>query len=167
MGITEFLPTHITNFIDQAGYISAFVLMVMESMVFPVPSEAVMPFAGFLIVQKQFTLAGVIIASTLGSIVGSLISYYPGRYGGKPFVGGYGKYFLLNRRDLKINERFFARYGNITIFVSCFIPVVRHLISRQAAGKCLWAVFPFNDTGCRYVECHFIHSRILPETELV
>lgn len=136
MGITEFLATHITNFIDQTGYISVFVLMVMESMVFPVPSEAVMPFAGFLIVQKRFTFAGVIIASTLGSIVGSLISYYIGRYGGKPFVDRYGKYFLLNRHDLEVTERFFARYGDITIFVSRFIPVVRHLISIPAgSGK--------------------------------
>ncbi len=136
MGITEFLATHITSFIDQTGYVSIFLLMAMESMVLPVPSEAVMPFAGFLIVQNRFTYAGVIIASTLGSIVGSLASYYIGRYGGKPFVDRYGRYFLLNRKDLEATERFFNRYGSITIFISRFIPVVRHLISIPAgSGK--------------------------------
>src|SRR5512137_643165 len=117
MGITEFLATHITSFIDQTGYVSIFLLMVMESMVLPVPSEAVMPFAGFLIVQNRFTYAGVILASTLGSIVGSLISYFIGRYGGKPFVDRYGKFFLLNRHDLEATERFFHRYGSTTIFI--------------------------------------------------
>jgi len=134
MGITEFLATHITSFIDQTGYISIFVLMIMESMIFPIPSEAVMPFAGFLIVQNRFTFAGVIIASTLGSIVGSLASYFIGRYGGKPFVDRYGKYFLLSRRDLEATERFFNRHGSLTIFISRFIPVVRHLISIPAGS---------------------------------
>ncbi len=134
MGITDFLATHITNFIDQTGYISIFILMVMESMVLPVPSEAVMPFAGFLIVQNRFTYTGVIIASTLGSIVGSMLSYFIGKYGGKPFVDRYGKYLLLNRKDLEATERFFNRYGSMTIFVSRFIPVVRHLISIPAGS---------------------------------
>jgi membrane protein DedA with SNARE-associated domain len=75
MGITEFLATYITAFISHTGYISVFLGMVMESMILPVPSEAIMPFAGFLVAMKQFSLQGVIIVSTLGSIIGSLISY--------------------------------------------------------------------------------------------
>jgi membrane protein DedA with SNARE-associated domain len=69
-------------------------------MVFPVPSEAVMPFAGFLIVDGQFSFTGVIIASTLGSIVGSLLSYAMGYYGGKPFIKTFGKFLLLDTHDL-------------------------------------------------------------------
>jgi membrane protein DedA with SNARE-associated domain len=132
MGITEFLATYITAFIDKTGYASVFVFMVMESMVFPVPSEAVMPFAGFLIATERFSFFGVIAASTVGSIVGSLLSYYLGLYGGKPVIDRYGKYLLLDRRDLEITERFFSKRGDIAIFISRFVPVVRHLISIPA-----------------------------------
>lgn len=132
MGLTEFLATYITGFIDQVGYTGVFVLMTMESMVFPVPSEAVMPFAGFLIAEGGFTFTSVIFFSTLGSITGSLISYCLGAYGGNPFVDKFGKYFLLNRDDLAFTARFFHKYGSLTIFISRFIPVVRHLISIPA-----------------------------------
>jgi len=132
MGITEFLVQHITHFIDSLGYVSVCVLMAMESMVLPVPSEAVMPFAGFLIAEKSFTFVGVIFYSTLGSIIGSLISYYIGLYGGKPFITRYGKYLLLDQRDLAATEIFFKKHGEVTIFISRFIPVVRHLISIPA-----------------------------------
>jgi len=136
MGITEFLVQHITAFISALGYPSVFILMVMESMVLPIPSEAVMPFAGFLIVEKSFTFLGVIFFSTLGSIVGSLISYYIGRHAGKPFVNRYGKYLLLSQKDLNTTENFFNKYGEITILISRFIPVIRHLISIPAGiGK--------------------------------
>jgi membrane protein DedA with SNARE-associated domain len=132
MGITEFLAQYITAFIDKTGYISVFILMVMESMIFPVPSEAVMPFAGFLIAESRFTFTLVIAASTFGSIVGSLLSYWIGLYGGQPFIERYGRFFLLDRDDLVATERFFKKYGDATIFISRFIPVVRHLISLPA-----------------------------------
>jgi membrane protein DedA with SNARE-associated domain len=132
MGITEFLAQYVTAFIDATGYASVFILMVMESMVFPVPSEAVMPFAGFLIAETKFTFALVILFSTAGSIVGSLISYAIGRYGGRPFIDRFGKFLLLNQDDLTATERFFKKYGEATIFICRFIPVVRHLISIPA-----------------------------------
>jgi membrane protein DedA with SNARE-associated domain len=132
MGITEFLAGYIVAFIDRTGYASVFVLMVMESMVLPVPSEAVMPFAGFLIAEGKFSFAGVIAYSTLGSIAGSLISYWLGLYGGKPVIERWGKYLLLDHRDLELTERFFKRRGDLAIFVSRFIPVIRHLISIPA-----------------------------------
>jgi membrane protein DedA with SNARE-associated domain len=143
MGLTEFLAQHITHFIDKVGYPSVFILMVMESMVFPVPSEAVMPFAGFLIVEKSFTFTGVIFYSTLGSIVGSLLSYWIGQYGGKPFISKYGKYHLLDHEDLEKTEKFFGKYGDATIFVSRFIPVIRHLISIPA-GFAKMSIFKFS-----------------------
>jgi len=104
----------------------------MESMVLPVPSEAVMPFAGFHVATGRFSMAAVIIASTLGSIAGSLLSYVIGRYGGMPFVNKWGKYLLLNRHDLEITESFFKKRGPLTVLVCRFIPVVRHLISIPA-----------------------------------
>lgn len=130
--IAELLSGYITSFIEATGYASVFILMMMESMVFPVPSEAVMPFAGFLIAESKFTFFLVGLFSTLGSIAGSLLSYYIGLYGGKPFLNKYGKYFLLSEKELKFTEEFFKRHGSITIFISRFIPVVRHLISLPA-----------------------------------
>ena len=136
MGITEWIAKTAVAFIAATSYPGIFLLMVLESMVFPVPSEAVMPFAGFLIVTGQFTFTGVIIASTLGSIVGSLASYAMGFYGGKPFIKKFGKYLLLDTHDLEITERFFAKRGELTIFISRFIPVIRHMISIPAGlGK--------------------------------
>lgn len=132
MGITEFIAQYVTAFIDKTGYISVFVLMVMESMVLPIPSEAVMPFAGFLIADSKLTFTLVIAVSTLGSIVGSILSYGIGLYGGQPFIERYGRFFLLDRDALAATERFFKKYGNATIFICRFIPVVRHLISLPA-----------------------------------
>jgi membrane protein DedA with SNARE-associated domain len=132
MSITAFIAEYATKLIDVSGYPGVFVLMTMESMVFPVPSEAVMPFAGFLVAMGRFSMAGVIMASTLGSIVGSLLSYWIGKFGGKPFVDRWGKYLLLNRHDLEVTEAFFRKRGSITILICRFIPVVRHLISIPA-----------------------------------
>jgi membrane protein DedA with SNARE-associated domain len=136
MGLTEFIAAFATHLIQTLGYPSVFILMVMESMVFPIPSEAVMPFAGFLIVQKSFTFLQVIAVSTLGSIVGSLISYAIGYYGGMPFVKKFGKYALLDVKELEATEKFFKKRGELTIFICRFIPVIRHLISIPAGiGK--------------------------------
>lgn len=132
MGLTEFIAHHATNLIHQGGYGMVAILMMLESMIFPVPSEGVMPFAGFLIYEGKFTFLGTIFFSTLGSIIGSLISYVAGIYGGKPFVLKFGKYLLLDQHHLEATERFFGKYGDKTIFVSRFIPVVRHLISIPA-----------------------------------
>lgn len=136
MWITEFLATYITAFIEQTWYITVFLWMMMESMIFPIPSEAIMPFAWFLVATKHFSLRGVIIISTLGSIVGSLLSYAIWYYGGKSFIRKFWKYFLLDEEELESTEHFFKKRWSITIFISRFIPVVRHLISLPAGmGK--------------------------------
>ena len=136
MVLIEILAGPITSFIGWLGYLGIFTLMALESMVFPVPSEAVMPFAGFLIAEGKFTFIGVIFFSTLGSIIGSLISYYIGAWGGQRFIRRYGKYLLLSSHHLELTEKFFKTRGEITIFICRFIPVVRHLISLPAGiGK--------------------------------
>jgi membrane protein DedA with SNARE-associated domain len=132
MGITEFIASHVTAFMDQTGYITVFVAMVMESMVFPIPSEAVMPFAGFLIAEGKFSWGGVILISTVASIVGSLISYALGLWGGTPVIKKFGKYLLIDEEELAVTVKFFGKVGGITVFISRFIPVVRHLISIPA-----------------------------------
>ncbi len=141
MGLTETLCTYNTAIIQHCSYIGVFILMTLESMIAPVPSELVMPFAGFLIFTGHFDPLWVMIASTLGSIVGSLLSYGMGMLG-EPVVLRYGRYLLLNVHHLEWTKNFFARYGSITIFISRFIPVVRHLISIPA-GLARMSLAPF------------------------
>lgn len=135
MPLTEIIIQYITHLLAAGGYLWLFLLMIMESMVLPVPSEAVMPFAGFLISQKIFSFAGVIFFSTLGGLVGSLISYYIGFLGGTAFVKKFGRYFLLREDDLPKTEQFFKKHGQKTILISRFIPVVRHFISLPAGAS--------------------------------
>ena len=132
MGITESIAAFGTHVIAGIGYGGVFLLMIAESMILPVPSEAVMPFAGFSVAEGTLSWAGVILSATAGSIVGSLIGYGIGRFGGKPFLVRFGKYLLLDKEDLEKTDRFFQRRGSVTILVARFIPVVRHLISIPA-----------------------------------
>jgi membrane protein DedA with SNARE-associated domain len=135
MGLTETLLHYITQLISYLGYTGVFILMALESMIAPIPSEMVMPFAGFLIYDGRFTVLGVMLASSLGSIVGSLASYWMGRKG-EAVVLRFGRYLMLNPHHLEWTELFFFRYGSRTIFISRFIPIVRHLISIPAGlGK--------------------------------
>lgn len=135
--ITDIISNIAIKCLDTFGYCGAAVLMALESMIAPVPSEAVMPFVGFQVADEKWSLWLAIFATTLGSIGGSLVSYLLGYYGGKPLVLKVGKYFLLDQHDLELTERFFHRKGGmITLFASRFIPVVRHLISIPAGiGK--------------------------------
>ncbi|MFA5865495.1 MAG: DedA family protein [Phycisphaerae bacterium] len=135
--LTEHISNFAQGFLDKTGHPGAAILMALESMIAPVPSEAVMPFVGFQVADGKWTLWIAILATSLGSLIGSLISYLIGYYGGKPAILKVGKYFLLDRHDLELTEKFFHKKGGvITLFVSRFIPVVRHLISIPAGiGK--------------------------------
>jgi membrane protein DedA with SNARE-associated domain len=117
---------------EKTGYITVFIAMTMESMVLPVPSEAVMPFAGFLIAEGKFTFFWVVLISTVASLVGSAISYAIGFFCEEAVVHRYGRFLLLDKEELDATRRFFDRYGEATVFISRFIPVVRHLISIPA-----------------------------------
>jgi membrane protein DedA with SNARE-associated domain len=114
------------------GYPGLVLMMALESMVAPVPSEIVMPFAGFLVAQGQFTILGGIVASSFGTILGSLIGYFMGKWGGYPMVIRFGRYLLLDREHLDVTVRWFKKRGEITILICRFVPVVRHLISIPA-----------------------------------
>jgi membrane protein DedA with SNARE-associated domain len=131
MGITETLCHYNTQLIHSCSYFGVFILMALESMIAPIPSELVMPFAGFLIFTGQFDPWAVLIASSLGSVTGSFLSYGMGVLG-EPVVYRYGRYLLLNPHHLEWTHKFFQRHGGKTIFIARFIPVVRHLISIPA-----------------------------------
>ncbi len=132
----EYIVDYVVAAMGYLGYFGLFILMALESMVIPLPSEIVMPLAGFLVVEGTFSLAVVALVSGLGSVFGSVLSYYIGEYGGRKFIHHYGKYLLLDESHLKWTEKWFRHYGDKTIFISRFIPVVRHLISIPAGmGK--------------------------------
>jgi membrane protein DedA with SNARE-associated domain len=131
--LTELISNWAIKCLDVAGYTGAAGLMALESMIVPIPSEAVMPFVGFLVADGKWSLSGAILATSLGSMIGSTLSYVMGYYGGKPLVLRVGKYLLLNVHDLERTEQFFhRRSGAVTLFISRFIPVVRHFVSIPA-----------------------------------
>lgn len=132
MGVIEHIALWVMEAMNVLGYPGLFLMMALESMVAPVPSEIVMPFAGFLVAEKQFSFVGSVIAASLGTIIGSLIGYAMGKFGGYPLVVRFGKYMLLDREHLDITVKWFEKRGDITILISRFIPVVRHLISIPA-----------------------------------
>jgi membrane protein DedA with SNARE-associated domain len=135
--LTNAVSVFAISCLEMTGYFGAAFLMALESMIFPIPSEAVMPFVGFLVADGKWNLGLAILVTSTGSLIGSLISYTMGYYGGKPFILKVGKYFLLNQHDLKMTEDFFSRRGGtLTLFISRFIPVIRHLVSIPAGiGK--------------------------------
>ncbi|MFH1209273.1 MAG: DedA family protein [archaeon] len=134
--VLEYIAVFAKDTILFLGYPGILILMALESMIFPLPSELVMPFAGFLIAEGKFNFVLVMLFSSLGSIIGSLISYYIGFYGGKKTVLKFGKYLLLDASDLEKTEAWFKKRGEKIIFISRFVPVVRHLISIPAGvGK--------------------------------
>ncbi|MFA6524834.1 MAG: DedA family protein [Patescibacteria group bacterium] len=135
------------NTIKFLGYPGIVILMALESMIFPLPSELVMPFAGFLAEEGKMNIGLIILFSSMGSLLGSVISYYLGYYGGNKLVLKLGKYLLLDVADLEKAEKWFQKSGSKTIFICRFVPVIRHLISIPAGiGKmnfkkfCLYTV---------------------------
>ena len=131
--ITEKITAIAVNILDTSGYLGATALMTLESMIAPVPSEAVMPFVGFQVADGRWNLWMAILATSAGSVIGSLISYAMGYYGGKPLILKVGRYLLLNRHDLEWTEQFFhRRQGVLIVFIGRFVPVVRHFISIPA-----------------------------------
>lgn len=141
--ITEKISELAVRILDGTGYSGAAALMALESMIFPLPSEAVMPFVGFKVADGEWNLWLAILATSFGSMIGSWLSYAIGYFGGKPLVLKVGKYLLLKQRDLEWTERFFhRRAGAMTVFIGRFIPVVRHFISIPAGiGKMPWLPF--------------------------
>ena len=106
--------------------------MVAESALIPIPSEVIMPFSGYLVSTGKFNAIAVIIAGSVGNLVGSLIAYFVGIYLGRGFVLKYGKYVLLKKSHLEIAESYFKKYGNRATFISRLLPAIRTYISLPA-----------------------------------
>ncbi len=130
--IIDPIVTFCTNFIGSWGLPAVFLLMVLESACIPVPSEAIMLFAGFAVSKGDMSLAGAVSVGVAGNLFGSWLAYWVGLYGGRPFIDRYGKYVLLRHHHLDIAEHWFARYGAIAVFFSRVLPIVRTFISLPA-----------------------------------
>jgi membrane protein DedA with SNARE-associated domain len=127
------LAGFIKSVISSLGYPGIALLMAIESACIPLPSEIIMPFAGYLVYAGRFeSLALVATLGALGCNLGSVLAYEVGAYGGRPLIERFGKYILMSRHDLDASERFFQRYGSITVFVGRLLPVIRTFIALPA-----------------------------------
>jgi len=129
--------------IGTMGYPGIIFLMFVESTFIPLPSELVIPPAGYLIAQKQMSWAGVLISGTLGSLLGALFNYAIAVYFGRPLILRYGKYFGVSQNHFMKGEAFFLKHGNISTFIGRLILGVRHYISFPA-GLCRMSLAKFS-----------------------
>ena len=138
-----------TSVIDAMGLAGVFVLMTLESACIPIPSEAIMLFAGFNVSEGNMTLFGIVAAGVLGNLVGSLIAYAAGYYGRIELLDR-NRLIHINRKHLEWADRWFDRYGSATVFFSRMLPIVRTFISLPAgsARMPLGRFVLFTAAGC-------------------
>jgi membrane protein DedA with SNARE-associated domain len=177
--IDQIVIPFLNSLYGTVGYVGVMVAMAIESAMIPLPSELILPYAGFLVsdhAQVEPLTHGpwnywiVVIVATLGNTIGSLIAYAIGAWGGRPFLERYGRYVLIRPHEIELAERFFLRYGAATAFFSRLLPIVRTFISFPAgvarmplgkfiaystAGALLWSmllVFAGVQLGSRWVD---------------
>jgi membrane protein DedA with SNARE-associated domain len=132
VGIVEWVTIIITGIISTLSYPGIIALMALESACVPIPSEIVMPFAGYLASQGTFDLISLTIAGTAGNLIGSIVAYWVGLKAGRPFILRYGRYVLLRKKHLDMAESWFAKHGEATTLFSRMLPIVRTFISLPA-----------------------------------
>jgi membrane protein DedA with SNARE-associated domain len=130
--IIEILSVFIIATISALGYFGIVLLMAIESACIPLPSEIIMPFAGYLVSTGQMNIWVVGFAGAVGCVLGSMVAYWAGMYGGRPLIEKYGRYVLLSRHDLDIADRLFARYGEAIVFSARLLPAIRTFIAFPA-----------------------------------
>src|SRR5215211_2716479 len=138
-----------TDVIDAAGLAGVFLLMTLESACIPIPSEAIMLFAGFNVSEGNMTLFGIVVAGVLGNVVGSLIAYAAGYYGRTELLDQ-NRFIHINRRHLEWADRWFERHGSATVFFTRMLPIIRTFISLPAgaARMPLGRFVAFTLAGC-------------------
>ncbi len=130
--IIEPIGAWVMSTISSLGYWGIVVTMGIESACMPLPSEIIMPFAGYLVSTGRFSLFWVSVAGAFGCVLGSVAAYWAGVWGGRPFIEKFGKYVLLSKKDLDVADRWFRKYGDWAIFFSRLMPIVRTFISLPA-----------------------------------
>lgn len=140
-----FIDTMVIPFLQSLygaiGYLGVLIAMAIESAMIPLPSELVLPFAGFMVSDptqiEPLTHSGwnfwiVVVVATIGNTLGSLVAYAIGAWGGRPFLERFGRYLLIRPHEIEIADHFFQRWGSVTVFVGRLLPVVRTFISFPA-----------------------------------
>ena len=139
--IDQIVIPFLNTLYGAAGYVGVMLAMAIESAMIPLPSELVLPYAGFLVSDpsKVEPLTGgpwqfwiVVAVATIGNTIGSIIGYYIGAWGGRPFLERWGRYLLIRPHELELADRFFQKYGPATAFFSRLMPIVRTFISFPA-----------------------------------
>ena len=130
--IIEILSGFIVATISLMGYGGIVLLMAIESACIPLPSEIIMPFSGYLVSKGEMNLWGVGVAGAVGCVLGSLVAYWVGMYGGRPLIEKYGRYVLVSKHDLDMADRWFQKRGEIIVFVSRLLPAIRTFIAFPA-----------------------------------
>jgi membrane protein DedA with SNARE-associated domain len=166
--VLAFIDTIVIPFLNglygAVGYVGVTLAMAIDSAMVPLPSELILPYAGFLVsdptkleplTHGPWSFWIVVVAATIGNTLGSLVSYFIGAWGGRPFLQHWGRYLLIREHELDLADRFFARYGPATAFLSRLLPLVRTFISFPAgvarmplgtfiaystAGAFLWSI---------------------------
>lgn len=136
MSVLDSVLVPIVGFIEHTiatmGPLGVSMLMAIESCNVPLPSEAILPFAGFLVSKGVMSIHVAAFAAAFGCILGSIPSYYIGYFGGRPFVEKYGKWFLVSKKDLEMADKWEKKYGNFSFFICRMLPIVRTFISLPA-----------------------------------
>lgn len=122
----------IRDIISTFGYSGLAFLLFIENIFPPIPSEVVLPLAGFLVFQGQLQYELAIIASTAGSVLGAVVLYYVGYFGGKPFIDRYGRFIGLNKKNFDRTERWFQDYGSVIVLLARVVPGARSVVSVPA-----------------------------------
>ena len=130
--LIEVLGRFVIATISTFGYTGIVITMAIESACIPLPSEIIMPFSGYLVFTGQFSIVGVTLAGAIGNVLGSLVAYYVGVWGGRQFVERYGRYFLVSQHDMEMADRWFAKHGEAAVLIGRLLPVVRTFISLPA-----------------------------------
>jgi membrane protein DedA with SNARE-associated domain len=130
--ILQPLIDFVTRTIGEYGIPAVFGLMLLESMGILIPSEAISPFAGYLVSRGEMSLPAAVAAGVLGNLVGSWVAYFIGLWGGRELWFHYGRYVGVREHHLHVAEKWFDRYGEVTVFASRCLPVVRTFISFPA-----------------------------------
>jgi membrane protein DedA with SNARE-associated domain len=123
---------HLLAFLTATGAAGVFIGMLLESACLPLPSEVILPFAGILVSQGTMSFWGAVGWTVAGQVAGSVLAYYVGQFGGRPFLVRYGKYFLFREHELDLAERWFRRHGETMVFTARLLPGVRSFISLPA-----------------------------------
>lgn len=132
MSLVAWLTDAVLEMISTLGYPGVFALMLIEGVLTPIPSELIVPFAGYLAAEGEMNLFVVIAVGTAGAAIGNSVAYYIGCRLGRPLIQRYGRYIWLDEGDIRLAERWFARFGDIGVLLGHAIPGVRSIISFPA-----------------------------------